>query len=94
MEQTPIRSAVIDRSGRAAWVSVLEPRAWVILRCVVLDMKEMSVARRETSSELVSATALMIQNSWPEPFAEKQVYNFGPLRNALEGEEFPPPPNI
>ena len=93
-EQTPIRSVVIDRTGRAAAVSVLEPRAWAILRCVALDMEEMSVGRRKSSTELISATARMIQDRWPEPFAEEQIYGFGPLRDALEGEEFLPPPRI
>ena len=93
-EQTPIRSVVIDRSGRAASVSVLEPRAWAILRCVVLDMEEMSMGRREASSELVSATARMIQDRWPDPFVEEQVCGFAPLRDAVEGEEFPPSPRI
>jgi Nucleotidyltransferase len=88
-EQTPIRSVVIDRSGRAANISVLEPRAWAILRCVVLDMEEMSATRHESSSDLVSATARLIQDRWPDPFAE-EIYGFGPLREALEGEEFPP----
>jgi hypothetical protein len=90
-EQTPIRSVVIDRSGRAASVSVLEPRAWCILRCVVLDMEEMSVGRREASAELVSATARMIRDRWPEPFAEEQVYGFRPLQEALEGDDGLPP---
>jgi hypothetical protein len=93
-EQTPLRSVVIDRSGRAASVSVLEPRAWAILRCVMLDMDEMSVGRREASSELVSATARLIQDRWPDPFAEEQVYGFAPLRETLEGDEFPPAPRI
>ncbi|WP_370139959.1 MULTISPECIES: GSU2403 family nucleotidyltransferase fold protein [unclassified Bradyrhizobium] len=93
-EQPPIRSVVIDRSGRAASISVLEPRAWAILRCVLLDMEEMSAGRRETSTELVSATARMIHDRWPEPFAEEQIYGFGPLGDALEGEEFLPPPRM
>ena len=93
-EQTAIRSVVIDRSGRAASISVLEPRAWCILRCVVLEMDEMSVGRREASAELVSATARMVQDRWPEPFAEEQIYGFGPLREAIEGEEFLPPPRM
>jgi hypothetical protein len=93
-EQTPIRSVVIDRSGRAASVSVLEPRAWCILRCVVLEMDEMSVGKREASAEFVSATARMVQDRWPEPFAEEQIYGFQPLRDALEGEAFPPPPRM
>jgi hypothetical protein len=93
-EQTPIRSVVVDRSGRAASVSVLEPRAWCILRCVALDMDEMSVGGRETSAELVSATARMVQERWPEPFAEEQIYGFRPLQEVLEGGEFPPPPRF
>ena len=93
-EQTPIRSMVVDRSGRAASVSVLEPRAWAILRCVVLDMDEMSVGRREAAAELVSAAARMIHDRWPEPFAEEQIYGFGPLRDALGGEQFLPPPRF
>lgn len=92
-EQTPLRSVMIDRSGRAASVSVLEPRAWAILRWVVLDLEEMSVGRRETSTELVSGVARMIQDRWPEPFGE-EIHGFAPLRDALGGEEFPPPPRF
>ena len=92
-EQTPLRSITIDRSGRAASVSVLEPRAWAILRCVVLDSEEMSVGGRETSTERVSVVARMIQDRWPEPFGE-EIYGFAPLRDVLEGEEFPPPPRF
>jgi hypothetical protein len=92
-EQAPLRSVMIDRTGRAAAVSVLEPRAWAILRCVVLDQEEMSVGRRETSTELVSAVARMIQDRWPEPFGE-EIYGFAPLRDTLDGEEFPAPPRF
>jgi hypothetical protein len=92
-EQAPLRSVMIDRSGRAASVSVLEPRAWAILHCVVLDLEEMSVGSRETSTERVSAVASMIQDRWPEPFGE-EIYGFGPLRDVLEGEEFPLPPRF
>ena len=92
LEQLPIRSVVIDRSGRAASVSVLEPRAWCILRCVALDMDEMSSDAREMSAELVSATARMVHEK--SPFDEEQVHGFRPLLDALEGEEFRPPPRI
>jgi hypothetical protein len=92
-EQAPLRSVMIDRSGRAASVSVLEPRSWAILRCVVLDLEEMSIGRRETSTELVSAVARMIQDRWPEPFGE-EIYGFAPLRDTLEREEFPAPPRF
>ncbi len=94
MEQSPIRSVVIDRSGRAASVSVLEPRAWCILRCVAIEMEEMSSSAREMLTEFVSATARMVQDRWPEPFEEEQIHGFPPLREALDGEEFPPPPRM
>ena len=92
-EQTPLRSVMIDRSGRAASVSVPEPRAWAIMRCVALDFEEMSVGSREASTERVSVVARMIQDRWPEPFGE-EIYGFAPLRDVLEGEEFPPPPRF
>lgn len=94
LEQPPIRSVVIDRSGRAASVSVLEPRAWCILRYVAIDMDEMSPNGREISAELVSATARLIQERWPQPFEQEQVFSFRPLCEALEGEEFHPPPRF
>ena len=74
---------MIDRTGRAAAVSVLEPRpgqscaAWC-------STEEMSVGRRETSTELVSAVARMIQDRWPEPFGE-EIYGFAPLRDTPRG---------
>jgi hypothetical protein len=92
LEQPPIRSVVIDRSGRASSVSVLEPRAWCILRCVALDMDEMSSNAREISAELVSATARMVHEK--SAFEEEQIHGFRPLLDALEGEEFMPPPRI
>jgi hypothetical protein len=92
LEQSPIRSVVIDRSGRAATVSVLEPRAWCILRSVALDMDEMSPNAREMGAGLVSATATMVHEK--TPFEEEQIHGFRPLLDALEGEEFLPPPRI
>jgi hypothetical protein len=92
LEQPPIRSVVIDRTGRAATVSVLDPRAWCILRSVDLEMSEMSANARETAAGLVSATAAMVHEK--TPFEEEQVHGFRPLLDALEGEEFPPPPRI
>jgi hypothetical protein len=95
LDQPAIRSVVIDRSGRAASVSVLEPRAWCILRCVALDVDEMSPNGREISAELVSATARMVQERWPQPFEQEQIESFRPLCAAIEGEEFfPPPPRM
>lgn len=93
-EQSPMRSIIVDHSGRATPVSVLEPRAWCIMRCMALDLEEMSVIRRETSSELVSAAIRMVQERWPTPFEEEQIRSYGPLYEALEGREFFPSPRI
>lgn len=93
LEQPPIRSVMIDRSGRAATVSVLEPRAWCILRSVELDTNvKMSPNAREMAAELVSATAAMVHEKMP--FEAEQVHGFRPLLDALEGEEFVPPPRL
>jgi hypothetical protein len=92
LEQSPIRSVVIDRTGRAATVAVFDPRAWCILRSVSLEMREMSPNARGMAAELVSATASMVHEKMP--FEEEQVYGFRPLLDALEGEEFVPPPRF
>ncbi|MDO9294356.1 GSU2403 family nucleotidyltransferase fold protein [Bradyrhizobium sp.] len=92
LEQPPVRSVVIDRTGRAATVSVLDPRAWCILRSVALEMEEMSPNAREMATDLVSATATMVHEK--TPFEEEQVCGFRPLLDALEGEEFLPPPRL
>lgn len=90
LEQPPIRSVAIDRSGRAATVSVLEPRAWCILRSVAIEMDEMSPNAREMAAELASATAVMVHEKTPF----EQVDGLRPLLDALEGEEFTPPPRF
>lgn len=92
LEQPTIRSMVIDRTGRAATVSVLEPKAWCILRSVSLEMEDLSPNAREMAAEFVAATASMIHEK--TPFEEEQVHGFRPLLRALEGEEFPPQPRF
>jgi hypothetical protein len=95
IEQSPVRSICIDRHGRAAPVRILEPRAWCILRCMVLDIREMSVTARETARELNISMIRMVQDRWQEPFEPRQVESFDLLREALEGDEsFPPTPRF
>jgi hypothetical protein len=92
LEQPAISSVMIDRSGRAAIVSVLDPRAWCILRSVAIEMDEMTPSAREMAVGLVSAAATMIHEK--TPFEQEQVHGFRPLLDALEGEEFLPPPRF
>jgi hypothetical protein len=94
LEQPPLRTICIDRQGRAAPVSLPDPRAYCILRYMAIDLGEMSVGARETSLELNSAVVRLVQERWPEPFEENHVHSFGRLYEALEGEEFPPPPRF
>jgi hypothetical protein len=86
LEQPPIRSICIDRHGRPAPVSILEPRAYCILRYLAIDLNEMSVGAREISLELNSSLARAIQQRWPEPFEEDHVAAFASLAEAL-GED-------
>jgi hypothetical protein len=94
LEQPSIRTIFIDRQGRAAPVSLQDPRAWCILRYMAIDLGEMSVGARETSLELNSTMARLVQERWPEPFDEHHVHSFGRLHEALEAGEFHPPPRF
>jgi len=86
LEQPPIRSILIDRQGRPAPVSILEPRAYCILRYMSLDLNEMSVGSRKISLELNSSLARAIQEHWTESFEEAHVVALESLAEAL-GEE-------
>ncbi len=94
IEQSPVESLIIDRQGRSASIRALDPRSWCILRCMSMDLQEMSAIRRENSAELVTVMIRTTQERWPSPFDGNHVQNFRPLYEALEGEEFFPPPRI
>jgi Nucleotidyltransferase len=91
LEQPSIRTIFIDRQGRAAPVSLPDPRAWCILRYMAVDLGEMSVGAREIPLELNSTMVRLVQERWPEPFDEAHVMSFGHLAEALEGESHPSP---
>jgi len=91
LEQPPLRTICIDRQGRAAPVSLPDPRAYCILRYMAINLGEMSVGAREASLELNSSMTRLVQERWPEPFDEAHVVSIGPLAEALEGEFRPPP---
>jgi hypothetical protein len=94
LDQPPIRSILIDRNGRAAPVSVLEPRAYCLLRFMVLDVEEMSLIRRQASAELNSAMVKLVHEHWTEQFEEDHVQSIGPLRDALDQDGFPQSPRM
>ncbi|WP_167561330.1 GSU2403 family nucleotidyltransferase fold protein [Bradyrhizobium sp. AS23.2] len=94
LDQPAIRSICIDRQGRAAPVSLLEPRAYCMLRFMALDVEEMSLIRREASTELNTAVVKLVHERWTEPFAEDHIQTIGPLQGALGEDGFPSAPRM
>jgi hypothetical protein len=72
----------------------MEPRAYCILRCMALEVGTLSLTRQETAAELNSAMIRLVQEHWPEPFAEDHVRTIPRLHEALEGDAYPPAPRI
>lgn len=87
LEQPTFRALVIDRRGRASPVPLLDPRAWCILRCMDVEVRDMSLIARETATELNTAMIRAVQERWPEPFDPGHLETFGPLQQALDGDE-------
>jgi Nucleotidyltransferase len=94
LDQPPIRSMLIDRNGRAATVAVLEPRAYCMLRVMALNVEEMSLIRREASTELNAAMVKLVHERWTEPFVEDHVQSIGPLHDLLGEDGFPSAPRM
>jgi Nucleotidyltransferase len=94
LDQPVMRSILADRNGRAATVAVLDPRAYCMLRFMALDVEEMSLIRREASTELNTAMVKLVHDRWTEPFAEDHLATISGLREALEEEEPPQAPRM
>jgi Nucleotidyltransferase len=94
LDQPVMRSILVDRNGRAATVAVLEPRAYCMLRFMAIDVEEMSLIKREASTELNTAMVKLVHERWAEPFVEDQLATISGLREALEEAEPPPAPRM
>jgi hypothetical protein len=94
LDQPVMSSILIDRNGRAAAVSVLEPRAYCMLRFMALDVEEMSLIRRESSTELNAAMVKLVHERWTEPFVEDHVQCIGPLHELLGEDGLPSAPRM
>jgi len=94
LDQPVMRSILIDRSGRAATVAVLEPRAYCMLRFMDLDIEEMSLIRREALTELNAAMVKLVHERWTEPFVEGHVQSIRPLDDLLGEDGFPSAPRM
>jgi hypothetical protein len=94
LDQPVMRSILVDRNGRAATVAVLEPRAYCMLRFMALDVEEMSLIRRESSTELNAAVVKLVHERWTEPFVEDHVQSIGPLHDLLGEDGLPSSPGM
>jgi hypothetical protein len=94
LDQPVMRSILIDRNGRAATVAVLEPRAYCMLRFMALNVEEMSLIRREASTELNTAVVKLAHERWTEPFVEDHVQSIGPLHDLLGEDGLPSSPRM
>jgi hypothetical protein len=94
LDQPVMRSILVDRNGRAATVAVLEPRAYCMLRFMALDVEEMSLIRRESSTELNAAMVKLVHERWTEPFIEDHVQGIGPLHDLLSEDGSPLAPRM
>jgi Nucleotidyltransferase len=94
LDQPVMRSILVDRTGRVATSAVLEPRAYCMLRFMALDVEEMSLIRREASTELNAAMVKLVHERWTEPFVEDHVQSIGPLHDLLDEDGFSSSPRI
>jgi hypothetical protein len=94
LDQPVMRSILVDRNGRVATVAVLEPRAYCMLRFMALDVEEMSLIRREASTELNAAMVKLVHERWTEPFIEDHVQTIRPLHDLLDEDGSPPAPRM
>jgi hypothetical protein len=56
---------------------------------MALDVEEMSLIRRQASTELNAAMVKLVHERWTEPFVEDHVQSIGPLHDLL-GEDGSP----
>jgi hypothetical protein len=87
IEQAPLTSIVIDRLGRPAPITVLDPRAWCVLRCLALDAGGMSVAGQAATSEVIAAVGQVVDDRWPHPFDEGCAVEYRRLHDVLRDDQ-------
>jgi hypothetical protein len=82
-EQETFTTMLIDRNGKAAPVSVLDPRAFTLMKFAKADLGDVSVNMREITLDLGVLIAQVTRDLWPRPFEEGHVAAFEGLAEAL-----------
>ncbi|HSZ58223.1 MAG TPA: GSU2403 family nucleotidyltransferase fold protein [Tepidisphaeraceae bacterium] len=90
-EQETLTTMVIDRNGRAAPVSVLDPRAFTLMKFAKIELGDISVNARMIALEQGGLIAQVTRDLWPRPFEESHVAAFESLADALGEDDFRSP---
>ena len=85
-EQETFTTMVIGRDGRAVPVSVLDPRAFALVKFAKADLGDISVNMRTIALEQGALIAQVTRDLWPQPFEEGHVAAFEALAETL-GED-------
>lgn len=85
-QQETLTTLVIDRDGRAAPVSVLDPRAFTLMKFAKIDLGDISINARAIALEQGALIAQVTRDLWPQPFEENHIMAFESLAEAL-GED-------
>jgi hypothetical protein len=90
-EQETFTTMLIDRDGRAAPVSVLDPRAFTLMKFAKIDLGDISVNARAIALEQGALIAQVTRDLWPRPFDEGHVTAFEALAEALGDDGYQSP---
>lgn len=90
-EQETFTTVLIDRDGRAAPVSVLDPRAFTLMKFANADLGDISVNARTIALEQGSVVAQVTRDLWPQPFERSHVAAFESLSEALGEDDYRSP---
>jgi hypothetical protein len=82
-EQETFTTMVIGRDGRAVPVSVLDPRAFALMKFAKIELGDISVNARMIALEQGALIAQVTRDLWPRPFEEGHVAAFEDLAEAL-----------
>jgi hypothetical protein len=82
---------VIDRDGRAAPASVLDLRAFTLMRFAKIELGDTSVNTQMIALEQGALIAQVTRDLWPRPFEESHVAALDALFEALGRKRFSKP---
>lgn len=84
IEQPTFSTICVDHDGRVVPVSLLDPRAYCILRVILIATDDLSVIGREMAAELNAEIIRLTHDRWVVPFEQGHVDSIGPLAAVLD----------